>query len=46
MRTEPLLREVDAAPDDVQSRVQKRLEALNETDAADAPRETADGEDG
>ena len=42
---EPLLREDDVEPDDVQSRVRKRLEALNETSSADAPHETGAGED-
>ena len=42
---EPLLRGDDVEPDDVQSRVRKRLEALNETNSADAPRETGAGEE-
>ena len=43
---EPLLRPGDVeSDDDVQARVRKRLEALNETGSADAARETAEGED-
>ena len=45
-QSEPLLRGGDVeTDDDVQSRVRKRLEALSETESADAPRDTADGED-
>lgn len=50
--SEPLLRGGDVeTDDDVQTRVRKRLEALNQTEetdatqAADAPRESVDGED-
>jgi len=44
--SEPLLRGGDVeSDDDVQSRVRKRLEALKETESADAPPDTADGED-
>jgi hypothetical protein len=42
---EPLLRPADVEPDDVQTRVRKRLEALNETGSADAARERVEGED-
>ena len=42
---EPLLRPADVEPDDVQARVRKRLEALNETGSADAARESVEGED-
>ena len=42
---EPLLRPGDVEPDDVQARVRKRLEALNETESANAARETVEGED-
>jgi len=43
--SEPLLRGEVESDDDVQSRVRKRLEALKETEAADAPPDTANGED-
>jgi divalent metal cation (Fe/Co/Zn/Cd) transporter len=45
-QSEPLLRGGDVeTDDDVQSRLRKRLEALSESESADAPRDTADGED-
>ena len=45
-QSEPLLRGGDVeTDDDVPSRVRKRLEALNETESAEAPPDTAAGED-